>query len=777
MPSPLQGLSERQREVVTHPASPLLVLGVAGSGKSTVLARRHAWLAGDGGVGAEHVLALTHSALAVDELRAGVEQQLEGGFAELHVHSVHGFCARLLRDEADEAGVDPFAVTLTAADRLALLLERVDELTLRLHDFRGNPAAMLAGVLARIDRLKEARVSAQQMADWAGALPAGDERADREREFAQVYAAHDRMLREQGALDPGDLVLSGLDLLERPHVRARVAARFRHVLVDDVQDLAYAHLRLVLALSREHRGLTAAGDPDQAILRARAAASKNLQDIAAELPDTSTLRLERSHRSPRLLLDAAQAVVAANPDRLAAPAEADAGGELRFWRCSNERAQAQAAAAEVERLLREGAAPGEVAVLVRSVRQEGQAIGAALDERAVPYSLRGGAALFERAEVKDILAWLRLLIDPGDAGAVVRALARPPVELRAIDIARCVQIARRRKLDMVAALAAATESPQIDPAARERILGFLKLHRQIAGHLDTRPDLFVHRLIDRLGLRRQQLFTAQADVVDRLRSLARIGELAAQEARRNPQATGREFARHIAAVADAGLGEIDAAARRRSRARGQRDGARRREGPRVQARAGARPSVLADAGRAPLRGRADSRRAAARGASAGHARGARARDAAPALPRDDAREREPRARLQRAHRARGAAAAVAVRRGGARRHRGRVARPRRGAVRPRRGRARRVQRAARRAAGRPAARRRDADRPAPRHRRRRQPRRRPLPRAREARRGAAPARGPERRGARSPRRAPSSPRARASSSARCSSRARSTSSC
>ena len=115
-----------------------------------------------------------------------------------------------------------------------------------------------------------------------------------------------------------------------------------------------------------------------------------------------------------------------------------------------------------------------------------------------------------------------------------------------------MQIARRRKLDMVAALAAATESPQIDPAARERILGFLKLHRQIAAQLDTRPDLFVHRLIDRLGLRRQQLFTAQADVVERLRSVARIGELAAQEARRNPQATGREFARHITAVADAG---------------------------------------------------------------------------------------------------------------------------------------------------------------------------------------------------------------------------------
>ena len=172
----------------------------------------------------------------------------------------------------------------------------------------------------------------------------------------------------------------------------------------------------------------------------------------------------------------------------------------------------------------------------------------------MPHRLAGATAFFQRAEVKDVLAWLRLLVDPSDAGAVVRALARPPVELRSIDLARCVQISRRRKLDMVGALVAATESPQLPPEARERILGFLKLHRSAAAALDTtRPDLFVHRLIDRLGLRRQQLFAAQADVVERLVSLARLGELATAYVRRSPQATPREFARSIAAVAEAGL--------------------------------------------------------------------------------------------------------------------------------------------------------------------------------------------------------------------------------
>src|SRR5205085_558662 len=143
-----------------------------------------------------------------------------------------------------------------------------------------------------------------------------------------------------------------------------------------------------------------------------------------------------------------------------------------------------------------------------------------------------------------------------DAAAVVRVLARPPVELRSVDIARCTQIARRRKLDMVAALAAATESPQVPPEARERIRSFLKLYRAAMPALDnTRPEVFVHRLIERLGLRRQQLFAAQADVVERLQALARFGELAAAHGRRAPQSTPREFAGSIAAVAQFGLPE------------------------------------------------------------------------------------------------------------------------------------------------------------------------------------------------------------------------------
>ncbi len=578
MPAPaaLDGLSPAQRTAAAHVGGPLLIVGGAGTGKTRTLVARFAWLV-EQGEAPEAILALARSERAADALRRQVEDALHRPYEALAVTTVHELCARLLREHALAAGVDPFAVTVGRADRIAMLLERVGELTIRSHDFRGNAAALIGSFVRRIDRLKDELISADDYVAWAAGL--GDDgeaddatraRAAREREFAEIYRAHDRMLAEAGALDGGDLAIRALALLrEHPHVRAQVAARWRHVLVDDVQEPNFAHGLLLRLLVAEHGNLAAAGDDDQAIHRFRAAAAKNLRDLEAESPDparpVTVVTLEESFRCPPRVLQAAAAVVAPLEDRIAkrlepAAERVDGGpGEVAFWRAANERAQAQSVAADVERLIvREGVAPERIAVLVRSVGREGQSVSVALEERAVGHRLVGDAAFFQRTEVRDLLAWLRLLTDPGDAAAVVRALARPPIELQAIDLARCTQIARRRKLDMVAALAAALESPQIPPETRDRIREFLTLHKSATRALDTiRPDLFVHRLIERLGLRRQQLFTAQAEVVERLQGLARFGELASAYVARRPQATPREFARSIAAAAEAGLREED----------------------------------------------------------------------------------------------------------------------------------------------------------------------------------------------------------------------------
>jgi DNA helicase-2/ATP-dependent DNA helicase PcrA len=530
-------------EAVRHRGGALVVMGAAGAGKTTLVTTRFLWLV-ERGVEPSRIAVLAPSGARAEALRERLEAALTRGYERLFVGSPVELAAAVL----DQAGSgmsssDILLSLLGPGDRLAMLVERIDQLELREHDFAGSPAALLGRFVRRIESLKGELIDLQAFAAWAEALRGPE--AALEREFASVYRTHERLLAEAGARDSGDLLRDALRLAGRQAPGARL---FDHVLVDDGQELNFAAFSLVRALGGE---LTVAGDPLAGLASPRAASRERMASFAA-MPGARVAELMASVRCAGRLIEAA-AVLTGTP----LASTTDSAGEIAFWRCQNRRAQAQAVAADIERLLaRERVLPGEVVVLFPDGTDDGQAVATALEERAITHRLVGESAFFQRAEIRDLIAWLRLLADPTDAAAVVRVLARPPVELRSVDIARCTQISRRRRLDMVAALAAATESPQVPPEARERIRVFLKLYR--AGHqaIDTtRPDLFVHRLIERLGLRRQQLFAAQADVVDRLRALARFGELAAAYVRRASQSTPREFARSIAAVAQFGLPE------------------------------------------------------------------------------------------------------------------------------------------------------------------------------------------------------------------------------
>src|SRR5919107_5692961 len=241
MPVALDGLNRAQEAAVTHSDGPLVVAAGAGTGKTQTVVSRFVWLVGEG-VPAERILALTFSAPAAAEMRERLEAVLDSPYEELHVETFRSFCLRLLQDEALEAGVDPFLSPVTPADRLALLLERIDDLSLRAHEIRGNPAPLLASFVSRIDRLKEEMISAADYQAYAerevgeATTDAARAHAARELEFGRLYADHDRLLAERGALDFGDLVLRAFQLLhERPHVRERVAARFEQILVDEYQ--------------------------------------------------------------------------------------------------------------------------------------------------------------------------------------------------------------------------------------------------------------------------------------------------------------------------------------------------------------------------------------------------------------------------------------------------------------------------------------------------------------------------------------------------------------
>jgi DNA helicase-2/ATP-dependent DNA helicase PcrA len=553
MPDPSDGLTSAQRTAVIHRAGPLVVTGAAGSGRTTVLEQRYAWLVAQGTTPAR-LLALTSSPAAASATRARLYELVPPPYDELRVDTVGSFCTHLLRREAAEAGVDPDFTRVAPAERVALLLETLGELSLRQHEIRGNPAPLLAGFVSRIDRLKEDMVTPAQLMERARAMGTEDDAARtaaaRELEFAHLYADHERLLSERGALDDGDLVLRAFGLLhQRPHVRRRLAERVDHVLVDDYQDANFAQAALLSLVGEETGAITVTGDPAQAI--GSAPGAKNLDDFLRAFPTAGAVDLGPSRRCPERVMTAARAALGEDgPD----DAAARPGGEVRFWRCASGRAQAQAVAAECARLVGGGADPTRIGVLMDSAARDGAVVCSALEERAVPFRLHGSAAYFQRAEVRDVLAWLRLLADPSDSGAAVRALARPPVGLHSVDLARLTQLARRRKLDMPAAVAAALEGPQLSPEGRDRAQVFLRLYRPAAAAFEhRRPDAFVLRLIERVGIRRQQVFATQADTVERLRNIAALPDLATSFMRREPNASPRDFARYLRAVADSGL--------------------------------------------------------------------------------------------------------------------------------------------------------------------------------------------------------------------------------
>lgn len=234
-----------------------------------------------------------------------------------------------------------------------------------------------------------------------------------------------------------------------------------------------------------------------------------------------------------------------------------AGGEIRFWRCADEHAEALAVAGDIERLVfREEVEPHRIAVLLPHASGEARGLLIALQERAIPHRPHGVGAMLARAEVRDVLAWMRLLIDPADAGAAVRALIRPPIDMRHVDLAQVVQIARRRRLEVVAALPTAIESPQVPPEARERIHRFLKLHGEVSLALaEMPPQSFLEHLLEQLGTAHEGPLTVATQAAERNASLLWLQAQAKAFARRYPWADGRELISHLLSAAEVGAGQ------------------------------------------------------------------------------------------------------------------------------------------------------------------------------------------------------------------------------
>ncbi len=483
----LDDLNPKQREAALATDGPVLVLAGAGTGKTRVVTYRIAHLVASG-VPGDAILAVTFTNKAADQMRERVaELLLQSGkpFAEPWIYTFHSFCARLLRREAPRLGLPRDFAIYDDDDQTAAVKRALEQLGAS--ESTERPRA----ILERISSAKNHGETPE-----AAAEAAGDDRA---RAFARVYAAYESVLRRAGALDFDDLLLRAVQVLdESAEARATWSARFRYILVDEYQDTNRAQFDLLRLLLGPDRNLCVVGDEDQSIYRWRGADVGNILRFAENFPGAQVIRLEQNYRSTQNILDAAGGVVKKNQKRLGKNLEATrgAGQLLAFFEARDAKAEAEFIAERIAALLAEDSHT-HAAVLYRTNAQS-RAFEEALLWRAIRYRMLGGFSFYQRAEVKDVLAYARLAMRPDDDVALLRVLNTPPRGIGKVTVDALRTLARERSISL---WAAAGEFSQ--EAAGQRgsapLHGFRELIEKLREDIALPPADFLARVVDRSG--------------------------------------------------------------------------------------------------------------------------------------------------------------------------------------------------------------------------------------------------------------------------------------
>lgn len=536
----LAGLNPAQREAVLATEGPVLVLAGAGSGKTRVIAHRIAYLLARG-VDPRQVLAVTFTNKAAGEMLARVEALLRHwpGRRPL-VATFHATCARILRQDGHHLGLPRDFVVYDEDDRLALVRELLREAGL------DERVLAPAAVVARLSRAKN------QLRGPA-ALEA-EARTPRDAQVARVFARYEARLRGAGALDFDDLLGRTVELWEaHPEVLAAYQHRWRYVLVDEYQDTNLAQYRLLRLLTARHRNLCVVGDPDQSIYRFRGAEIRNILDFERDFPDCRVVRLEQNYRSTRRILELAGGLIAHNrhrPDR-ALWTENPPGDPATVYAARDEGDEAAWVAATVARLAEGGTPLGDIAVLYRTNAQS-RVLEEAFRRAGIPYTVVGGVRFYERREIRDALAYLRLAVNPDDDVAFLRAVASPPRGIGRSTLSRLVDGATREGGSLLQA-ARRADPDALGARAARTLREFVALRDRLAA-LAAEPQPLgarVSAIVEAAGLREALRREGTAEAQGRLENLDELVAAAEDFERREETGSLARFLDGIALLSDA----------------------------------------------------------------------------------------------------------------------------------------------------------------------------------------------------------------------------------
>ncbi len=485
----LEGLNEPQRDAVQHGEGPLLILAGAGSGKTRVLTHRIARLVRDGEARPSEILAITFTNKAAQEMRERVAGLVGGRSKAMWVMTFHSACARMLRADAERLGYTRGFTIYDEGDALRQVKACVDELDVDPKRFAPR------GIRRQISDAKNALLDAEAYRLKVGSFF--------EQTAADVYDLYEQRMHAANAMDFDDLLFRSVNLFELfPEVRDRYRRAFRFVMVDEYQDTNHAQYRWLRLLSEEHRNLCVVGDDDQSIYAFRGADVSNVLDFEDHFPDATVIKLEQNYRSTQTILSAANGVISHNRARKAKSLWSDMGegDPVHVRELEDEHAEARFVVSEIERLVDEGGSRDDIAVFYRTNAQS-RVLEDILVRYGVGYQVLGGTRFYERAEIKDALAYLTLLVNPADTVAFGRIVNSPRRGIGQTSQGRIVGYANTLGEPVWDVAAAPEAIPGLAAAAVKSVARFMSVMERLRERADAGAGVgdLLHETLEETG--------------------------------------------------------------------------------------------------------------------------------------------------------------------------------------------------------------------------------------------------------------------------------------
>ena len=542
----LQGLNPQQEEAVKHAGSPLLIVAGAGSGKTRVLSNRIAYLIATRRAHHGEILAITFTNKAAAEMRERIEALVGGRAKAMWISTFHSSCVRILRREASNVGLKSNFSIYDSADSLRLITLVAKNLDLDPKKFA--PKA----IQHKISALKN------ELIDDDSYASAANYNDPFEQAVAEVFKGYTQRLRQANAMDFDDLIAQTVYMFRAfPALAESYRRRFRHVLVDEYQDTnhaQYALVREIVGEGADASELTVVGDSDQSIYAFRGADIRNIVEFEKDYPNARTIKLEQNYRSTQNILSAANSVISKNPNRPEKrlwTAEGD-GEKIIGYVAENEHDEAQFIAKEIDRLQDEdGLRPGDVAIFYRTNAQS-RSIEDVLVRVGLPYKVVGGTRFYERKEIKDALAYLRVLVNPDDDVNLRRVLNEPKRGIGDRAEGAVAALAERERTSFMAAARRAAEAPGMATRSVNAVLGFVKLLDDLAEVASgSGAAAALEAVLEQTGYLAGLRASNDPQDESRVENLAELVAVVREYERDNPEGTLEQFLEQVSLVADA----------------------------------------------------------------------------------------------------------------------------------------------------------------------------------------------------------------------------------